>query len=78
MTHTAHLSVLGVSEADLVVADVELGVEAADEDVPQNPQGSAGRRDVHAGEAAQADGLTLLCNLTKPTPGGRAERGGRG
>ena len=51
---------LDVGQADAIVAEVELGVVAADEDVTEDPQRSGRRRDVEAEEAAQADCVAQL------------------
>lgn len=50
----------GLGQAHAVLVAVEDGVVAADEDVTQDPERPARRGDVHAHEAAQADGLPAL------------------
>lgn len=57
---------LGLGEAHPVVVPVEDGVVLADEDVPQDPQGSSGGGDVQAHEATQTDGLPGLGDLGGP------------
>ena len=54
---------LDVGQPDAIVAEVELGVVAADEDVAEDPQRSGRRRDVEAEEAAQTDCVTQLRHL---------------
>ena len=56
---------LDIGQADAVSAEVELSVEAADEDVTENPQRSGRRRNVHPQEAAQANRLTHFRHLHK-------------
>lgn len=63
-----------LGEAHPVVVTVKHSVVAADEDVAQDPEWPAGWRDVHAHEAAQAEGLPSLRHLGRtwwsvPRPG---------
>lgn len=50
-------------EADALVADVELGVVAADEHVAEDPERAVGRRDVQRHEPGQAHCLAELTHL---------------
>ena len=51
-------------ETDAVVGQIELGVEATDEDISEDPQRSKWRRDIQRNEAAQADSLAHLFDLS--------------
>ena len=51
------------SEANPVIAHVELGVVRSNEDIAQDPDGAHGRRNVQAHEAGQTDRLAELGDL---------------
>ena len=60
---TVGIAVFRLRKADTVVAEVELGVVFADEDVAQDPQRASRGRDVQTDETTQAHGYTQLLYL---------------
>lgn len=58
-----HFLLLGSGKPNPVIAHVEFSVEAADEDVSQDPDGAHGRGNIQTNETRETSHLTKLTHL---------------